>query len=299
MEYTKIKGLGIAALAAAVAACGGGSGSDSAATGTFSLGLTDAAVDNVQEVNITVTGVQLQPSNGDRITVDLENKQTINLLDLQNGAVETLVADQELPAGEYAWMRLQLGPESSLSVLDDAGLKNLRVPSGQQRGLQTSGFVVPAGGAVAFTIDFDVRKSLVNPPGQDGYLLRPVLRLVDNSNVGTITGTVGQTLLSTCADAGNFAGGAYIYSAFDAIVDDLGSANEPLVVAPVDTETGDYDFTAAFLPAGDYTISYTCDIDERQDAEGNLIDEELTFSDGVNVSVIADEVTTVELTAAP
>jgi hypothetical protein len=303
MNNALVKGFGITALAAAVAACGGsGSGSSEPATGTASFNLTDAAVDSVQEVNITVIGVELQPADGERISFDLENPENlenINLLDLQNGKVEGLISDQELPAGEYQWIRLKLGEEETFSVLDDGGLTHgLFVPSGDTRGLQTSGFVVPAGGSVDFTIDFDVRKSLVNPPGLDRYLLKPVLRLVDNTEVGTFEGTVGQTLLATCADATTYAGGVYIFSGADVTPDDLGSENEPLVVAPVDVETGEYDYTAAFLPAGNYTVAYTCDADERQDAEGNMIDEDLNFTPGVNAEVTAGETTIVDLTAA-
>lgn len=289
----------VAALASAIAACGA-SGSDGEATGTASFSLTDAAVDSVQEVNITVVAVELQPADGDRISFEVENPdlENINLLNLQNGAVESLLDDQELPAGEYEWIRLKLGDESTFSVIDDNGGTNgLFVPSGDQRGLQTSGFTVPAGGSASFTIDFDVRKSLINPPGLNRYLLKPVLRLVDNSSVGTIEGTVGQTLLATCADTNSYAGGAYIFTGSDVTPDDLGSENEPLVVAPVDTQTGEYDYTASFLPAGDYTVAYTCDMDERQDEDGNMVDEDLNFTAGVNAQVIEGETTTVDLTA--
>lgn len=302
MKYALVKGLSVAALAAAISACGGSS-SDSGSTGTLSLGLTDAAVDSVQEVNITVTGVELQPAEGERIIFAVDNPEkleNINLLSLQNGAVESLLAGQELPAGDYEWMRLRLGDESTFSVIDDNGGSNqLFVPSGDQRGLQTSGFVVPAGGTASFTIDFDVRKSLVNPPGLDRYLLKPVLRLVDNAEVGTITGTVGQTLLASCTDTTLFAGGVYVYEGANTAIDDLGSENEPLVVAPINTETGEFNYTAAFISAGDYTLSYTCDLDERQLEDGTMVDEDLNFTPGINVTVVADEVTTADLTAAP
>ncbi|MCL7946136.1 DUF4382 domain-containing protein [Marinobacter sp. ATCH36] len=292
----------VTALASALAACGGSGGGDSGSTGTASFNLTDAAVDSVQEVNLTIVGLELQPADGERISFEVnnpENLQNINLLDLQDGAVETLLADQELPSGSYEWIRLKLGDESTFSVIDDnGGTNDLFVPSGNQRGLQTSGFVVPAGGSANFTIDFDVRKSLINPPGLNSYLLKPVLRLVDNAEVGTIKGTIGQTLLATCDNANAYAGGVYIFEGTDVTPDDLGSENEPLVVAPVDTEIGEYDYTAAFLPAGDYTVAYTCDMDERQDAEGNMIDENLDFTSGVNAEVIKGEETTVDLTAA-
>jgi hypothetical protein len=294
----------VSALAAGIAACGG-SGSDSSdgsATGTASFDLTDAAVDSVQSVNITVVAVELQPVDGERISFDVdnpENLENINLLDLQNGSVESLISDQELPAGEYEWIRLKLGDESTFSVIDDNGGTNgLFVPSGDQRGLQTSGFVVPAGESVSFTIDFDVRKSLINPPGLNRYLLKPVLRLVDNSEVGSIYGSVDSTLLANaCSDSGEnpsvYAGAVYVHAGHDVTPDDLGSDNEPVVAVPVDTET--YEYRASFLSAGDYTVSYTCDRDERQDADGNLIDEDLTFipAEGIETTVVVNEETEV------
>ena len=55
---------------------------------------------------------------------------------------------------------------------------------------------VGAGSTNDFTIDFDLRKSVVHPPGQgETYLLKPVLRLVNNLEVGTIDGTVAAALL--------------------------------------------------------------------------------------------------------
>lgn len=306
MKNIWIKGFTVTALAATVAACGGsGSSSEGSSTGTASFDLTDAAVDSVKAVNITVVGVELQPANGEKISFDLENPENledINLLDLQNGSVESLLSDQELPAGEYQWIRLKLGDQSTFSVIDDNdGANSLKVPSGNSRGLQTSGFVVPAGGTVDFTIDFDVRKSLINPPGLDGYLLKPVLRLVDNTEVGTIAGAVDPTLLaSACSDAGTtdtsvYAGAVYIHTGHDVAPDDLGSSNEPLVAVPVDTTT--FEYQASFIPAGDYTVSYTCDMDEREDDNGEPLDEDLAFvpADGIEITVEAGKTSEVAI----
>lgn len=295
------KHLSITALTAALVACGG-SGDDSSGgeTGTLSLGLTDAPVDNVQEVNITITGVEAKPSGGDRISFELDQPLELNLLDLQNGAVAQLLADEEVPAGEYNWARLQLGDQSTFSVVSNDASYTVRVPSGDQTGLKTSKFTVPAGGAAAFTIDFDVRKSLVNPNGgPTDYLLKPVLRLVDNTNVGTISGSVDNTVVSNeCSNAGNnpttYAGAVYIFEGAGTAPDDLGSGNEPLVVAPVDTQTGDYDYTAAFITAGEYTVSYTCNMDEVEDADENPVDEDLAFYGTQNVTVEAGAITTAD-----
>lgn len=279
----------------ALAACGGdgSSGSiDSGETGSVSVGLTDAPVDSAQEVNIEVTALVLQPSDGERRRFELEFPEPINLLDLQGGAFESLISNEEVPAGGYNWMRIELGDDNTVVV--DGGIHQLTTPSA--RGVQTSGFTVPAGGEVSFTIDFDVRKSLVNPVGQNSYRLKPVLRLVDNSETGIITGTVaGELITEECGDAltPEFAGNVYIHEGANAQPDDIGSANEPLVAVPV-KENGDYTYTAAFIPAGDYTVSYTCGNDVIENDQEEPSDDDINFAGVQNVTVVADETTTAD-----
>lgn len=302
MKMKLVQGFTITAMTAALAACGGGGSSDdAAATGTMSVGMTDAPVDSVEEVNVTVTGLVLQPAGdgGERRTFALDEPTHVNLLDLQNGSIEQLVTDEEVAAGEYAWMRLELAEDTidNFSVVDDGNTYDLKVPSGQQRGLQTSGFTVPAGGTVNFTIDFDVRKSLTEKSDNE-FILRPTLRLTDNAEVGTISGAVDPTLAATACDGNTvdtteFAGNVYVFTGTDVTPDDYGSDNEPLVSVPVDGSTGDNTYTAAFVPQGDYTVSYSCDMEE-QDVDGNEIDEDdITFYDTQNASVTAGETTTV------
>jgi hypothetical protein len=83
-----------------------------------------------------------------------------------------------------------------------------------------SPFLITAGSNADFTIDVELRKALTDPVGQNHYLLRPALRLVNNVEVGTISGTVDSTLLDgvdeTCAndltaDEGN---DVYLYIEF-------------------------------------------------------------------------------------
>jgi hypothetical protein len=270
----------VAALAGALAACGGGgSGSSEPATGSVSVGLTDAPVDSALEVNIEVTALVLQPADGERTRFELEFPAPINLLDLQGGAFESLITDEEVLAGNYNWMRLELGDDNTVVIDNDSGTGSYPLTTPSARGVQTSGFTVPAGGEVSFTIDFDVRKSLVDPVGQEGYKLKPVLRLVDNSEVGKITGTVaGELITQECGDAltPEFAGNVYIHSDTSVTPDDIGSANEPLVVVPV-KEDGGYTYVAAFIPAGAYKVSYTCGNDLIEDDQGEPADDDINF----------------------
>ncbi len=56
-------------------------------------------------------------------------------------------------------------------------------------------------------------------------------------------------------------------------------------------ETTEYNYTAAFLVEGEYTVSYTCDPDDNEAAE------ELTFIGTRNVTVTAESQTTVDFVA--
>ncbi|MEP1213524.1 MAG: DUF4382 domain-containing protein [Marinobacter sp.] len=299
-----LKYLTVVGFTGALAACGGGGSSSGAGeTGSVSVGLTDAPVDSAQEVNIEVTALVLQPSDGERSRFELEFPEPINLLDLQGGAFETLISDEEVPAGAYNWMRLELGDNNTVVIDNDSGSGEYPLTTPSARGVQTSGFTVPAGGEVSLTIDFDVRKSLVNPVGQEGYRLKPVLRLVDNSEVGSIEGTIaGELITQECGDALNpeFAGNVYVHEGADAVPDDIGSDNEPLVVVPVD-ENGTYTYTAAFIPAGEYTVSYTCEDDLIENDQGEPSNDDIDFNGAQNVTVVAGETSTAdfELQAQP
>ena len=292
-----LKYLTIVGFTGTLAACGGDGSSGSAReTGSVSVGLTDAPVDSAQQVNIEVTALVLQPSDGDRRRFELEFPAPINLLEFQGGAFESLISDEEVPAGRYNWMRIELGNDNTVVIDNESGSGTYPLSTPSARGVQTSGFTVPAGGEVSFTIDFDVRKSLVDPVGQDGYRLKPVLRLVDNSEVGRIEGTVaGELITQECGDTltPEFAGNVYVHEGAGAEPDDIGSANEPLVAVPVE-ENGTYTYTAAFIPAGDYTVSYTCGDDLIENDQGEPSDDDINFVGTQSVTVIAGETTTAD-----
>ena len=122
----------------------------------------------------------------------------------------TLLDGEQIQAGEYEWMRLKVNADPNVAgdsyITIDGAQCELRIPSGDETGLKLiRGFTIGVGTITDFTVDFDLRQSIVQPPGQhtsvptcDGqaFLLKPVLRVVDNLQVGTITGTVDPTLIA-------------------------------------------------------------------------------------------------------
>ncbi|OZB20667.1 MAG: hypothetical protein B7X58_00425 [Marinobacter sp. 34-60-7] len=296
----------VSTLAAALAACGGsGDGSSNGATGNVSVGLTDAPIDSLTAVDIAFTGIRLKPRDGDWIDFNYDEARFINLLELQGGITEPLLTDEEVPAGTYEEIRLIIDNELSSVSATDGGTYSLAVPSGEQSGLKLKGdFEVTADESTSYTIDFDVRKSIVNPPGKalGDYMLKPVLRLVANENVGNLEGKVDYAQISSvrlsdaslanCSDG--YEGSVYIYEGAGVEPVDLNVDREglnPLMVVPVAAqETGNlYDWIAAFLEEGAYTVSYSCQSDN------NVSDETLEFDGTQNVEVFAGETTTAEL----
>lgn len=227
--------LGLAVPAAVLlAACGGGSGTSSVDTGRLSLYVTDAPVDDADAVVVAFTGVQVKPAEGDPISLQVCAEETgagdenetnnsgaqnnesaawcengvrkIDLLKYRGMDAAPLVEDEELPAGRYEWIRLEV--LTSRTSADDSYItiegtpRPLWVPSGDQTGLKlVQGFTVPAGGSASFTIDFDLRKSIANPQGPflDTYFLRPALRLVDNTLTGHLEGNIAGDLIEGTA----------------------------------------------------------------------------------------------------
>lgn len=279
----------------ALTGCGGGSSdSGGGSTGTLDLQVTDAPVDGASRVVVQFDGIEIQPANGERLTFDFESPRQIDLLALQGNDSAPLLSGEVVPAGDYEWIRLMVtgnrtSLESFIEMEGDGGQHPLYVPSGSQTGLKlVSGFAVPVGGSADFTIDFDLRKSVVDP-GQSGqpYMLKPALRLVDNSLIGSISGIVDTATASSsdCSPA------AYVYDGAGVSADDEGSETPPLTSAMIsmDESTGDYGFTVGFLSEGDYTVAWTClaDLDEPE------TDEDILFEASVDASVVADQNTEV------
>lgn len=301
-----------------LAACGGDSSSVVVppATGTASMDVTDAPADDVTMVKLTISAVSLKPENGDPQYVEFDEPVVIdNLLELQEGNVAALLPDTRFPAGRYNWVRLfVIGGGNDSWVMTDQGEQiDLFVPgqqsaNGQPRHIQlVSGFVIPAGGNVDFTLDIDLRRALTRPTGKDYYLIRPAMRIMDNSATGSISGTVADALVMAegcsndlAADEGN---AVYLYAGVDAVtgdvhVDDLGvdvGDDNPMATANVrqDPESGLYEYAFGFVPAGDYTVAFTCNaLDDMPDT-----DDALAFSAQANIAVVAGENTVQDFAA--
>ena len=293
----------------ALVACGGDSSSSEPRTGMMSMSITDAPVEDVERVQLSVAALAFKPRDGAPFHIQFEEPVVIdNLLDLQGTNAAPLLAETDVPAGPYNWVRLYVigGGNDSYVIHREGGQHELFIPGQQPPTGQSdqhlqlvSGFVVPAGGSVDLTLDVDLRRALVQPSGVNHYLLRPALRITDNSETGTITGRVAEALLldEACSnDLANDRGHAvYLYAGQDVppgdvYLDQHGEPitdNNPLTTANVrqDVETGEYHYTIGFVPQGEYTIAFTCQaLDDQPDQQ-----DEIAFHPVENITVVAGE----------
>jgi hypothetical protein len=125
--------------------------------------------------------------------------------------------------------------------------------------------------------------------------------MMNNLQVGTLTGEVAASLISTkCTASSDTAqvspGNIYLFGPYTGTtpplpddVDGLGISDpngaDPLSSAMVklDTASGKYLYTIGFVPTGNYVLAYTCDPDQS-DVDANLdntpagADEVVTFT---------------------
>jgi hypothetical protein len=316
--------LGTTLAAALLAACGGGGGGAQPRTGLLSLGITDAPVDVADAVVVQFTGVELKPKSGPAFSIDFAEPKSIDLLTLQGTNRATLLDGEQLPAGEYLWMRLKVNADPNVAgdsyIGIDGAQCEMSIPSGSETGLKMiRGFTVGVGTTTNLTVDFDLRKSVVQPPGQhtsvptcDGqaYLLKPVVQLVDNLEVGTVTGQVDPTLIAAQCPAGEL-GNVYLFGPYTAtdpvpVPDDVdgnpADGADPIASAMVSVDAQSNDvYTIGYVPAGQYVAAYTCDADNPEidadlpdDPPG--ADEVVNFTPeaGVPLIVTANQTTTVD-----
>lgn len=190
-------------------------------TGKLVVKITDAPfpADLVAEAKITIDKVELRLKNDDdndedddgdekstvsdsidnnAVLILSEEVQTINLLELMNGVTDVL-AEAEVPSGEYKEIRLHV--VKAEIVLNDGTTYDLKIPSGKQSGLKIKikpTLVVYSGLENEVVLDFDVSRSFIvkgNPKtkaGIKGFIFKPVVRAVNNSVAGTISGMVNN-----------------------------------------------------------------------------------------------------------
>jgi len=298
----------VSVAALVLAACG--SGTSSEGTGKVSFFMTDAPVDEAYAVVIAMTHFEVKPAEGRAFRLDIEHDEDksyrqINLLEYTKGKLATIVTDEELDAGEYEWLRIffDADPDHSYIQIDEGGgMYPFFMPSGAQTGYKViGGFSVRADEQIDYVLDFNVRESVLEPPGlvsrfgeDRAFLLKPTVRLMKIAATGAVTGTIHDSLLTMNNEEVTCAGGyaVYAFEGFD--VNPVGESVLPFISDIVEmNDEGDFEYAFMFLPPGPYTLAFTCsanlDTAEGEDYASTYPPEGLKFSAKIEVEIDARE----------
>ena len=318
MKNNTLAQFALATLTASVlVACGGSDSNDDSVsqTATFNLGISDAPIDAAEAVVVCFNAVELtgqgQPiqyevgvdvevpaendlcrdSNGDVIA----NTIGIDLLQFTGSEQTQFLQDATIAAGNYGQLRLVMGEGSYASVdLDGDGTTTdvpVSVPSNE---LKLDGFTADAGGNLNYTAEFDLRQGMTNPVGQEGFILKPRgVRLVDNSSVGHLQGSVSEELLlneTSCevapADLTTPVAYIYLYEGVGyelSALADIGGSEEqqPYASTAVYFDgASSYDYELGFVSAGEYTAALTCNGNDDSET-----DDDISFLHSVDVTI--------------
>jgi hypothetical protein len=295
--------------AISLAGCGGSGSGSSQKTGSISIGVSDAPIHDATKVCVAFTEIELKPADGESFVVPVMMEEPINMLDFEGMNAAPLLMGYEVPAGEYQWLRLGVnavrndiggadddqtldgcqGEASYIATADDA--YNMYVPSGAESGLKLHGaIVIPAGGAANFTAEIDLMKSVSTPGGlAPDVIFRPTIRLVNNLEVGGLTGMVDSDLVvESCVPS------VYVFDddGMPGLALDVNNAIASAIVEnqSTDVDIPEYHYTVGFLAAGmAYEVAFSCDDGVTlSPLTGVLTDE-----------VIAGEVTTADIPNTP
>lgn len=287
------------AVALLLVSCGGTSGSGK---GELSLSLTDAPVRNADAVVIYFESALVNSSEDGRVEVDVIDPDTmlpgrsVDLLQLTGDRTIELLTET-FSAGQINWIRLMVDFDPERTYIEISGTRYpLRCTSCERNGLKVNTtFEIMEDMTNAYTLDFDLQKSITDPQSGIDYILRPTIRVVKTELTGDIRGTVDATVI---ADLGGEEGcSVYVYDDHDAQTDDIyypdgmpvpDTHNNPVMAATVELNplNENYEYHAAFLPAGNYTIALTCDA-ENDDAMTD--DDNINFYGAVNTAVMSGQ----------
>ncbi len=298
----------VSIIALALAACGGSGievGNQSQPTplstepppsgniGYLNLSVSDSPIKDATKVCVRFDGVELKHADSDdKETIEFEQPVVVNLLAYQGANSAPIVTGAEVPAGEYEWIRLKVAAERDLSggvndgdptselcddetensylVRDSGGVFNLFIPSGSQRGLQLiKDIIIPANRTGDYTAEWDLGKSFNGPPGLlPDVMMKPVVKLVANNEVGTLVGGVADELIAWETCDAEFSPSVYVFD--DGVepnpFDDPFAVDDAVATGLVEQQMQEdgsmpWRYSIGFLLAGNYEVAYTCNGD--------------------------------------
>jgi hypothetical protein len=300
--------------------CGFDCGSDDddeALPTVLSLGFSDASLESLSKVVIEVDQIALRGEGVPDVVIDIFTIEQLDLQDAESFQVNLLdyrgrnqlvvISDLELERGKYTTLEISLlDGDSNFSFVEEStgAVKILNGPAG---GLSVDAFTLVSG-SQAYTVEFGLAQAL-QLQDDDSYLLNTDGVRVENSvTAASITGRVASELFDTetpCdAKEEPLSGNrVYLYSGSagaETLGDIFTSASSTTVpagtVAPLAAATlvqnllsGNWEYAFGYVAAGDYTLVFSCALDEDDPVDYEGLQVPLPSDQIYNVSLSEGE----------
>jgi hypothetical protein len=185
-----------------------------------------------------------------------EPGKTVNLLELANGVREQL-ALIDLAPGHYDQLRLIIGdvPDSGTNILGTAhpsanyviaandAVHDMKIPSGMQTGIKlVQGFDINANSTTELTFDFDASRSVVKAGNSGKYILKPTIKVIDDTTATVIGGMVTTMEGQTAVGVGGALVGVQVYDSQAADAKDQIDVMTSTFTSDADATRGAYKF---------------------------------------------------------
>ena len=285
-----------------------------ASTAPVSFGVSDAPVEGLSEVVITIDRIVLNRPGSDDVIIDEFTNEDLGVIDADTIQIDLLdyrgmdnlliVGPVELDVAEYQNLRLEIIDDdidrSYVVEEADGSIHPINVPSNE---LKLGRFEVEDRGDQTFILEFGLRQAMTYNPGPDRYILKPRgVRIVEVTRGSTVGGIVDPVLFDGVppCDAKEFAtvgNVVYLYQGHDLDPADLGDDFDPemdpeaaaSLLSPYASETvaADGSYLFSYMPAGNYTLAFSCDATE----------DDPEMDDGIFIPLPEDEI--VEVSTSP
>lgn len=294
--------------------CNSDDGNDNGGAASLTLGFSDSLPEELDKVVITVDTITLRRSgsNNDEVietfTVNGSEQDTLQVDLMQYPGTEQLdvISNRQTPTGSYTAVVIDFvdGDQNASYVdeIESGERKELNVPVNP---MVLEGLRLDAG-PQAFTVEFGLAQSLTFDDTAGYSLTTNGVRVEDNATAATLSGQIDRDLFDTVSpcdlkDPPETGNRVYLYSGSYTSTDLLGDvytsgsttppgeAIAPFAVASlVEDVVGDWDYAFGYLPAGDYTLAFSCD----------TVNDDSVEYDGLVIPLPDNEIYQIQLSAS-
>lgn len=252
----------------------------------FEADLAADPLDNAERVTLALDGVELERSDG--TTVEFERNETgeVDMLQFDGDQLYEVVTDDDTKDdGEFTGIRLLFARNGSEYVADDDPTE-IDIDTPDDPPFADVDLKIKKDERTTVLMAIDLRLSLSVDQDSEEADLSPVVRAVRMEDEADVSDRVGTSFRdSTACETGGAA--VYAFEGHDVDPDERDASGvEPFATAPVSSSDGFYHLI--LLPAGDYTLAFTCDGDHENGLLAADSDEGIRFADETHNVTLKD-----------